>query len=233
MSTLPGGSFSSAVDSPIQRTMETVMNWMTTRRTFALLGVALTFAACDSFGDGDSHSEFSRVEIQTRGAASAILATWTAQNGWRDAQGNTISELPTPVDQEGSGLLPLVAGGPRASLTVRFFDRQDRQLPISTVSRQEAAPRDRTCSEDEVRYIPTTPSTTVIAWPNRRHPDNPTGPFHWANLPGGGVQAIFHCDHVYVYPLQVGTVDVTFALWHVDHSDGETSPIRLRVLAGN
>jgi hypothetical protein len=216
-----------------------MMNRITSRssifRSALPLGLALTLglAGCDSFGGSDDHSEFSRVEIQTRGAASAVLATWTPGSGWRDTQGNTITELPNPVDQEGAGLQPLRAGGPRASLTVRFFDRQDRPLPISTVSRQDAAPRDRTCSSDEARYVPTTPSTNVIAWPNRRHPDNPNGPFHWAQLPGGNFEAIFHCDHVHIYPLQVGTVDITFALWHVDHSDGETAPIRLRVLAAN
>jgi hypothetical protein len=202
-------------------------------RGMALVAIALAASACDSFGDGHGHSEFSRVEIQTRGAQSAVIATWTSQNGWRNAQGAAITELPTPVDQEGVGLAPLTAGGPRASLTVRFFDRQDRQIPISTVSRQEAAPRDRTCSSDEARYVPTTASTNVIAWPNRRHPNNPNGPFHWAELPGGQLEAIFHCDHVHIYPLTAGTVDVTFTLWHVDHSDGETAPIRLRVNPAN
>jgi hypothetical protein len=42
---------------------------------------------------------------------------------------------------------------------------------------------------------------------------------------------LFHGDHVHIYGHHVegrtGTADLVFALWHVDHSDGETTPIRI------
>lgn len=203
-------------------------------RLLVVPALLLSLGACrDSTGiDDDDHSEFSRVEIQTRGQASALLAVWTAGQGWRNAAGQPITELPTPRDVEGAGLQPLRAGGPNASLTVRFFDNSGNQIQIRTESRQTDEPRDRTCSEDEARYVPVQTNTTVIAWPNRRHPNNPTGPFHWADGPSG-VVPVFHCDHVHIYPRAVGTVDLAFVLWHGDHSDGETTPIRVRVEPAN
>lgn len=205
------------------------------RSTLLALPVLMVgLAACDSSTDlDDDHSDFSRVEVQTRGQASAILAVWTGTAGWRDNAGNPITELPNPRDQEGEGLIPLRAGGPQASLTVRFFDLQNQVIPVSTLAREANAPRERTCSEDEVRYFPTNNTTNVIAWPNIRHPDSPTGPFHWARRASGTVVGLFHCDHLYLLPEAAGTVDVVFSLWHVDHSDGETDPITVRVLPAN
>jgi hypothetical protein len=198
-------------------------------RLLVLPTVLFAFAACsDSTGLRDDHSEFSRVELQTRGQASALVAVWTSAGGWRNAAGNPITELPAPRDVEGVGLEPLRVGASHASLTVRFFDPAGNQLQIGTASRQAESPRERTCTEDEARYVPIQTNTNVIAWPNRRHPDSPTGPFHWADAPSG-IVGIFHCDHVHIYPSTAGTVDLTFVLWHGDHSDGETSPIRVRV----
>jgi len=203
-----------------------------TRLALPILLVGL--AACDSSTDlDDDHSEFSRVEIQTRGQASAILAVWTGENGWRNGAGNPITELPNPRDQEGQGLIPLRAGGPQASLTVRFFDLQGQVIPMSTVARAADPPRERTCSEDEARYFPTNTNTNVIAWPNIRHPDSPNGPFHWVRRSSGAVVGLFHCDHLYILPESAGTVDIVFSLWHGDHSDGETTPITVRVLPAN
>ncbi len=203
-------------------------------RLLVLPAVLLGAVACESSTAAEEdHSEFSRVEVATRGAAAQTIAVWTAGQGWRDPRSNVaITELPDSRDVEGEGLVPLRAGGSHASLSVRFFDRQNAQIGISTVARQAEQPRDRTCSEDEVRYAPTVQSTNVIAWPNVRHPSNPTGPFHWA-LRADEPVPVFHCDHVYFHPTAVGTVDVAFVLWHDDHADGETDPIRVRVLAAN
>jgi hypothetical protein len=206
---------------------------LTIARLLAVPVLLLGLSACrDSTGIDDDHAEFSRVELQTRGQASALLATWTSAQGWRNATGQSITELPTPVDQQGTGLVPLRAGGANASLTVRYFDKAGAQIPMATAARQTEQPRDRTCTEDEARYVPIQTTTNVIAWPNRRHPSNPTGPFHWADGPSGPV-ALFHCDHVHIYPRSAGTVDLTFVLWHDNHSDGETTPIRVRVEPAN
>jgi len=205
------------------------------RITLLALPILLVgLAACSSSTDlHDDHSDFSRVEIQTRGQASAMLAVWTGPTGWQDDAGNAITELPNPRDEEGEGLIPLRAGGPQASVTVRFFDLQGQQIPISTVSRDADPPRERTCSEYEARYFPTNTNTNVIAWPNMRNPESPTGPFHWAQRSTGTIVGIYHCDHVHIYPETAGTTDIVFSLWHGDHSDGETDPITIRVLPAN
>ncbi len=198
------------------------------------LAALVALAGCESSTDlDDDHADFSRVEIQTRGQASAMLAVWTGQDGWRDGQGNSITELPNPRDEEGVGLIPLRAGGPQASLTVRFFDNANQQIQIATVSRDPDGPRERTCTEEEARYLPVNTNTNVIAWPNIRNPASPSGPFHWAQRSGGTIVGIYHCDHVHIYPEAAGTVDIEFHLWHVDHSDGRTDPIRVRVEPAN
>ncbi len=208
------------------------------RRSTALatlpLAALVALTGCDSSTDlDDVHSDFSRVEIQTRGQASAILAVWTPTNGWQSEAGAPISELPNPRDQEGEGLIPLRAGGAHASLTVRFFDNDGDVIPIATASREAEAPRERTCTPSEARYIPTNTNTSVIAWPNIRNPASPTGPFHWAERSDGSIVGMFHCDHLYLIPEAAGTVDVEFHLWHIDHSDGKTDPITVRVLPAN
>ncbi len=41
---------------------------------------------------------------------------------------------------------------------------------------------------------------------------------------------LFHGDHVYIYPLAIGTTQIEFALFHVDHADGYTEPIGITVV---
>jgi hypothetical protein len=198
------------------------------------LAALVALAGCDSSTDLDNgHSDFSRVEIQTRGQASAMLAVWTSANGWQSPTGGAITELPNPRDEEGVGLIPLRAGGPHASLTVRFFDNDGDQIQIATASRDADPPRERTCTEDEARFVPVNPNTNVIAWPNIRNPASPNGPFHWAQRSDGSIVGMFHCDHLYLIPENAGTVDIEFHLWHIDHSDGKTDPIRVRVEPAN
>jgi hypothetical protein len=42
-------------------------------------------------------------------------------------------------------------------------------------------------------------------------------------------EALFHGDHVHIYGRNdtraTGTAQIVFALWHIDHSDGETAPV--------
>jgi hypothetical protein len=40
----------------------------------------------------------------------------------------------------------------------------------------------------------------------------------------------FHGDHIHIYGQAAGTTQVIFELWHIDHSDGATAPINLRVV---
>lgn len=194
----------------------------------------LVVAGCESSTDlDDDHSDLGRVELQTRGAASAIIGVWTPTAGWTDANGNAITQITTPRDVEGAGLQPLVAGGGNASLTVRYFLPGGAPINMGTLDRGPEPARARSCTEDEARYAPTNNNTNVIAWPNIRHPAAPTGPFHFVQLPNGSTPGIFHCDHVHIYPLQAGNVDLEFLLWHDDHADGNTDPIRFVVQPAN
>jgi hypothetical protein len=198
------------------------------------LAALVALAGCDSSTDlDDDHHDLGRVEIQTRGAASQIIAVWTGSAGWTDGQGNAITELPNPRDVEGAGLLPLRVGESNASLTARFFFPNGDEIQMGTLDRGPEPARARTCTEYEGRYAPTQQSTNVIAWPNIRHPQAQDGPFHFAELSSGSVVGIFHCDHLHFYAESAGTVDVRFLLWHVDHADGATDPIRIRVEPAN
>jgi hypothetical protein len=40
----------------------------------------------------------------------------------------------------------------------------------------------------------------------------------------------YHGDHVHVYGQAPGTTRIQFVLWHMDHSDGATPPIDIRVI---
>jgi len=201
----------------------------------ALPLLLLALVACDSSptngDDNDDHPEAARVELQTRGAASAVLAVWTDGEGWTDADGNGITELPNPVDVEGEGLLPMQARGGHASLSVRFFFPDGSEVEMGTISRDDVT-GERQCTPSSARYAPTDLNTNIIAWPNMRHPDSPDGPFQFAERGNGDVVGIFHCDHIYFYPEEAGTVDVEFLLWHIDHADEVTDPLTIRVEEG-
>jgi len=200
--------------------------------------LALAVTACDSSSDplapdDNDHADGERVELLTRGPASVLLAVWIDGEGWQDADGNAITELPNPIDREGeNGLQPLRAGGANASLTVRFFGRDGEVIEMGTVSRDPET-RSRECTAYNARYRPTDTSTPVLAWPNIQHPDEvDTGPFQFARRATGQLVGIFHCDHIHFYPEQAGSVPVQFRLWHVDHSDMDTDPITVVVEEG-
>ncbi len=208
----------------------------TGRRLFAALALGLVVAACDSsttdpIDENGEHQDAARVEVHTRGAASALLAVWTDGEGWADGDGNAINELPNPLDVEGEGLLPLRARGTNASLTVRFFNADGSEVDMGTVSRDDVT-RERQCTEYSARYYPTVDETDVISWPNMRHPDSEDGPFQFARRGNGDLVGIFHCDHIHFYPDEQGTVDVEFTLWHIDHADMVTDPLTVRVEEG-
>jgi hypothetical protein len=210
--------------------MNAKKNGFTTRaRLLALAGLVVAAGACRDSTGPEPHADAARVELHTRGAQAALLATWTDANGWRDANNNPITELPAPVAVEGQPLQPLVAGGRNASLTVRFFEADGSEIQISTLSRGPEPARVRQCSEYSARYYAENEQTTVIAWPNRRHSAAPDGELQFAVRHTGEEHGIFHCDHVHFYPEAPGTADVRFHLWHIDHSDGATDPIRIRV----
>lgn len=41
---------------------------------------------------------------------------------------------------------------------------------------------------------------------------------------------IFHGDHVHIYGAAIGTTQVQFVLWHIDHADDATDPITVSVV---
>ncbi|TVR01629.1 MAG: hypothetical protein EA398_09405 [Deltaproteobacteria bacterium] len=194
--------------------------------------LALHFSACGSDHD-HSHANATRVELQTRGAVPTLLAVWTDEDGWQDPAGQPLTELPNPIVVDGSDeLLPLTAGGPNASLSAIYYDEQGEVIPMSTLERDNDT-QERTCSEYWGRYQPDDNATSVIAWPAIPHPDStqrrPSAQF--AELSSGDLVAIFHCDHLHIYPKAEGAVPVRFLLWHVDHADGSTDPLTIRVHA--
>jgi len=198
-----------------------------------MIGLLFIGTACDSVLDDEDHEDAARVEIQTRGDASAIIAVWEDGIGWQDADGSAIDEFPNSVDVDGADIEPLRAGGQNASLTVRFFNPDGSEVEMETLDRTDDT-RERTCSEFNVRYRAVDDDgglledTDAIAWPNIIHPDG-GDQAQFAELADGSIVGIFHCDHIHFYPENEGTVDVQFRLWHVDHSDDDTDPIMLRV----
>jgi hypothetical protein len=40
----------------------------------------------------------------------------------------------------------------------------------------------------------------------------------------------FHGDHIHIYGQAPGTTRIQFLLWHIDHGDGATPPIAIRVV---
>jgi hypothetical protein len=195
----------------------------------ALAGLVLAAGACRDSTGPEEHADTGRVELFTRGATPVLLASWTDGEGWRDGSGNPITELPNPVAVEGEPMQVLRAGGRQASLTVRFFEADGQEIAMTTLSRGPEPARVRQCSEYSARYYAVDDNTNVIAWPNRRHSAAPDGDMQFALQANGDEVAIFHCDHVHIYPETAGTAEVRFHLWHIDHSDGQTTPIRLRV----
>jgi hypothetical protein len=107
------------------------------------------------------------------------------------------------------GLIPLRAGGPHASLTVRFFDLQNQVIQMSTVAGTPIRPG----SGPAPRTRPATPrpsNTNVIAWPNIRHPDRPTAPSTGPSVPTGGRRGALPLRPPVPLPENAGTVDVVF-----------------------
>ncbi len=205
-------------------------------RAGALGALALTVlaAACDSSptaSNGNGHVDATRMELHTRGAAGGLLATWTDGEGWTDAQGNAITELPNPVPQEGGALAPLRARGQNASLTVKFFYPDGSEVTKGTVSRDDVT-RERQCTEFSARYFLPSNDAEALAWPNQPHPDAPNGSWQFATRGNDDLVGIFHCDHIHFYPENAGTATVEFLLWHIDHADERTDPITIRVEEG-
>lgn len=194
---------------------------------FALLILIAFTPACDSSptGEDNGHSDGDRVEVR---ASGTLLGVWTGETGWESVDGAPLSELPDPVASGGT-LSPLVAGGMPAELVVRVFE-DGEALEMTTVSEDQQT-GERTCSEYSVRYYPTDDATTRLAWPNIRHPNSADGEDQFARRADEELVHLFRCDHVRVYPETEGTVEVEFHLWHLNHSDVSTDPIRLRVAA--
>ena len=181
----------------------------------------------DDDDDGNGHADAGWLEIETRGSPPTILAVWEPGEGWSDDDGNSITELPHPVQDDVDGLLPFVEEGPRASLTVRFFEPDGSEVEMETLSRDDDT-RERTCSEYSSRYYPVDDETQILYWGLMRHPDSDNGEAQFIEVDGDPA-GIFHCDHVHIYPRDAGSVDVEFLLWHGDHSDAVSDPITIVV----
>ena len=192
--------------------------------------LAASFAlAAPGCGDaGEHHEDAGRIEIETRGSVPTVLAVWTDDGGWEDADGNDIDELPTPVQAEDGSLSAFEAYGERTSLSVNFFDRDGDAVEMETLDRDDDT-GERECSEFSARYFSRDDDTGVIAWPNVTHPDSDGESYQFVELSDGDFAGIYHCDHVHIYPKEEGTVDIEFVLWHGDHADDLSDPLTIRV----
>ena len=211
-------------------------------RTTQIIAAAalLVFAGCgDHDHDNDhenhghsngAHGDLGSVQIETRGDLSATLAIWDFEEGWSDADGNPIDTLPNPVDTAGD-LHEFYAGGPRASLSVRFFDPDGEEFEMGTVQRFRETTDERICTEDSARFAPLDEDTDVILWDRMVHPDTELNSpaATWAEQSDGTLVNLQHCNHIHIYPKAEGTVEIEFLLWHVDHSDDGTDPISIVV----
>lgn len=223
----------------------TCMSRIVSPTTERMLTIALTLAlvvgvaACgddpDANGDDDNgevHGLLSGVELETRGDPATLLAQWDPSDGWQDEDGDSIDELPTPVQIDGGDLQDLTEDGPNASLTVRYLDEDGDPYDMDTVGRDDDT-GERECTEYSTRYTTTADEgdTDVIAWPSIPHPDSDdvVPPAQFAETDDGEIVGLFHCDHVHFYPERAGTVDIEFLLWHIDHSDDATDGLTLRV----
>ncbi len=202
------------------------------------VAVVLLAAACGDDDNGEDnqnqnndngHAEAGWIEIETRGSASALIAIWDEEEGWQDEGGDPISALPTPIDDDVDGLLPFTEMGPRASLTVTFYESDGEVVDMDTLLRDDDT-RERTCTEYSARYYPAEgeEETDIIYWGLMRHPDSDNGEAQFIDV-DGEVSGIFHCDHVHIYPREAGEVDVEFVLWHGDHSDAVSDPLTIVV----
>jgi hypothetical protein len=96
--------------------------------------------------------------------------------------------------------ISLATTNQRISLGANIFDASGVQRPLS---------RD---GEYSVRWSLTPTSTTGIV----------------VNDDSRGER--FHGDHIHIYGQDAGTTTIQFVLWHVDHADGATDPIEIRVV---
>ncbi len=168
-----------------------------------------------------------QVRIETRGIEQATLGVWTLGEGWTDADGEAIDRIETPRDVEGEGLQPLEAFGGNASLSVRYFPYNGEEANIETLDRDDDT-RERECSYIQGRYTVGDEETDAIAWPPMPHPDSDNGDAQFADW-DGEIVGIFHCDHIHLYPMEAGEVDVSFTVYGGDQVLDVTDPITFPV----
>jgi len=182
-------------------------------------------AVDDDRDGGGGHGSFDELEV-FEATTNTLLATWTRDTAWLDANGDSLDALPPAVVGEGGVLEPLRAGGPPASLFVGMRGEQT-DLDIAAIDTSAAAAP--TCGEFSVRYFPRNDATTVIAWPNVAHPDEPGGPAQYALRTDGELVPIYYCDTLDIFPEQTGVANLEMLLWHVNHADQASDPLPVEV----
>lgn len=203
-----------------------------TLRTFLTLSLAtLTFGALTACDDGHGHADLGRLELAAHGETPLLLAVWTEEAGWQSPSGEPITALPDSVlDEEGESH-PLRIGGAAATLLLSAFTPDGEPLQTATLE-VDGATGEPTCSEYSVRYEPTDRNTSVLLWPALPHPESsarrPSAVFVETDE---GLQTVFNCDRVTLFPAEAGEVGVRFLLWHGGHADGFTDPINVAVHA--
>jgi hypothetical protein len=183
--------------------MTTTMHMRIRLAAFIILPAMMVLAGCNRHDD-HGHDEMQRVEILDRSQTERpVIATWVRGQGW-DRQ----------------SLVTLAEGGQRISLGVRAFNGDGEQFEFGTLERHDDGTR--TCTEYNMRYALAAGQPENVI----RRPDN-----RGIVTVNGEQVAVFHCDHLYLYPQSAGATQIRFVLWHVDHADDATDPIGVTVQA--
>lgn len=198
---------------------------------FLVAGTACGDAALDEPADVGAHGAIVLVELAHADDPTRVLARWREGSGWENEAGTAIDELPASVGTAAGSLALMEAGGPPSRLTVRMVDTEGVVLPMSTLE-EDTALGERVCSEFSARYVVEPPASPPFAWPAVPHPESTRArPPHLFVAPTPDVLVpAFRCDEVAIHPTSSGIAPIRFVLWHVDHSDDFTDPIRVRVL---
>ena len=211
-----------------------------------LASLLVVSTGCDSLVGSDDdddvgeHLDADRVDIylDDNGERGELIAIYSDDLGWTDADNEPIDALANPVLHENGERGPLQEGGEPARLRPVFYDNQgevdsfvDEVIALDT--EEPGVQEQYICSEYTSRFATENDPDQFakIGFPNEVHPAAQNDPQNnqFAQLSTGEWVLTQGCDHVNIYPEEAGDLNLRFLLWHVDHSDDDTGFIEMTV----